>query len=413
MNPKEFLLYITKNNINGMVYAGQHVGHKNDNYLGSGRGKFHMDIKRYGRESFTRRYLNIEISSKEEMDRKEIQLIRIVKALYKTKCYNVHVGGTGGYLLHYATPEFRKEVGKRISKGKFEQYKNGQTEDQLLGRKRQSQTLKNKFKYDLNHKYKFIRATIKTSEILKNRYATHGRSLKEIEASKRLRESGQYQVKFKILFVDGTQETHECNHANFRKMFGIENYLLNKLRIYKSFAITGKFKVNDNNYAIGTQFIYISDNRKIKIYKTSITAEPINMETQNIENLQKGIKAIIEEKYKGSFKYIKELLFVNTFGNDALALLKGKTSFMDNLPYAFTTRVRSFVDGVFENPKCYCGNLTKFDTHVGWREYCSLKCGMSSDKKKEKTKQTSKDRYGVENYTKSKSYKDNFSKTHW
>lgn len=56
---------------------------------------------------------------------------------------------------------------------------------------------------------------------------------------------------------------------------------------------------------------------------------------------------------------------------------------------------------------CYCGNKTRFlNLNRGFIKYCSHKCAMNSKEKKEKTKQTTIKRYGVENIFQSKEMRE-------
>lgn len=63
-------------------------------------------------------------------------------------------------------------------------------------------------------------------------------------------------------------------------------------------------------------------------------------------------------------------------------------------------------------PKCYCGNSVKFiDMKKGFREFCSKKCMYNSKSIKEKRKETSIKKYGVDNPSKSREVKKKVKKT--
>jgi hypothetical protein len=104
------------------------------------------------------------------LDLLERKLIRRLKYKYGKNCYNIHIGGTGGYLLHYCDENYRKEISKRISLGKKEQYKYGQTELQKLGRIKQSLTMKEKYQNDESFKQMHLKKCKENSIKLKEFY---------------------------------------------------------------------------------------------------------------------------------------------------------------------------------------------------------------------------------------------------
>ena len=94
-------IYITTNNINGKRYIGQKKfdspksNHYNKwiTYLGSGK-VIKQAIEIYGEKNFTRQIISF-CKTKEEMDKQEIELIKILKAKESPNYYNIADGGEG------------------------------------------------------------------------------------------------------------------------------------------------------------------------------------------------------------------------------------------------------------------------------------------------------------------------------
>lgn len=153
-----------------------------------------------------------------------------------------------------------------------------------------------------------------------------------------------------------------------------------------------------------------------------------------MEPLKSKITQLLETKYEGSYRFIKEKMFISNFGNEAFNEILENTSFLNDSHYAFSVRVRSFIEGVKENPKCKaCGKLTIFNSNNGWQQSCSRTCHaksedrmmklketnikkygasnyLASEEGKLKTKMSNVERYGVDNYAKSEEFKSKFKK---
>ena len=149
-----------------------------------------------------------------------------------------------------------------------------------------------------------------------------------------------------------------------------------------------------------------------------------------MEEIKQKILNFLKEKYNGSFRFIKEKMFIENFGKDIYDLIKNNTIFLNDTNYAFSVNVRSFIEDIKENPKCVvCGKLTIFNSNNGWQATCSRSCHMkspdrinklkntnlekygntnflSSTEGKNKIKETFLKKYGVDNYAKSKEYKE-------
>jgi len=103
-----FIIYQTTNLFNGRFYIGKHQTKDiNDGYLGSGKA-LTSAIKKHGKQSFAREILKL-CESKEEMDRIEESLVT-EDLLKDPKCYNIRLGGTGGFDHIWKNPETRKKL---------------------------------------------------------------------------------------------------------------------------------------------------------------------------------------------------------------------------------------------------------------------------------------------------------------
>ena len=99
---QEWYVYEITNNVNGKTYIGQHVKKNEDfnKYLGSGTN-IRKAIEKYGKESFTKRILVDNITSKEDVDRIELEEINKAKAIGKAE-YNILTSQYTPY-AHYLT----------------------------------------------------------------------------------------------------------------------------------------------------------------------------------------------------------------------------------------------------------------------------------------------------------------------
>jgi hypothetical protein len=248
---KEFLLYITVNNVNGKVYGGQHIGYKSDDYIGSGPTIFLKAVKKYGKENFTRRWLKLKINSKEKLDTLERKLIRRLKYKYGNNCYNIHVGGTGGYLLHYCSPEYRKEVSKRISEGKLEQYKNGPSDAQLKGRVKQSLKLKEKYKTDKDYAERNKLYCQQNSIRLKEYIQKYGLTQNQKAAIKKLKEHGQFKLKYEVTYPNGDVKEFIHNYTSFVNETKMEGSVFTKLNKNQTIVIKRRTAMTRHNFESG------------------------------------------------------------------------------------------------------------------------------------------------------------------
>jgi len=251
---KEYLLYITKNNINNKIYAGKHIGYKSDSYIGSGPTYFLKAVKKYGKENFTRRWLKIRINTEEDLNRLERRLIRILKHYWRNNCYNIHEGGTGGDPCKYFSYYTRQEINKRISESKKRQYERGQTYNQLIGRKKQSITLITKNNRNGDFYNEMLKKQKDKGRRLSIRIKEQGLTEKEKQRNHANMLNGKYKLEYTITLPDGTSFTYKHNSRNFMRMHNVEGHIfaiINKKGEYRVNRRTVKTK---HNYPVGTIF---------------------------------------------------------------------------------------------------------------------------------------------------------------
>jgi hypothetical protein len=114
---KNWIVYITHNIINGKIYIGYHKISNNkfdDGYLGSGK-LFKRAIKKYGKEKFIRRTL--EICTEENVGEREEYWIDKLKSRDPLIGYNISKGGFGGNVAPWTNK--RKEKISNMHQGKI------------------------------------------------------------------------------------------------------------------------------------------------------------------------------------------------------------------------------------------------------------------------------------------------------
>lgn len=147
------------------------------------------------------------------------------------------------------------------------------------------------------------------------------------------------------------------------------------------------------------------------------------LEKDNI--IRERILNYINDEYEGSFRFLKYKMFIEQFGIDSYIRILEKTERIPRNEHAFSTIVRSFIEGVETIPKCVldsCSNLVKFNTNSGWQKYCSHSCSANSGDRLDRMvgsrnyfadpnnitriKNNNLLKYGVTNYTQTEEYKN-------
>lgn len=86
-------IYLTTNMVNGKIYIGQHIAQRfePEKYIGSGLTLLRA-IKKYGKDAFKNELL-CECFSREELNAKEIEYIKLYNSTDYTIGYNISSGG--------------------------------------------------------------------------------------------------------------------------------------------------------------------------------------------------------------------------------------------------------------------------------------------------------------------------------
>jgi len=115
---KYYLIYKITNHINGKFYIGKRVTtDPNDYYLGSGK-LIRRAVKKYGKESFSKEIL-FYLNDREEMAKKEADIVT-EDVVNNPLCYNLRLGGKGGFTLEEARKgnKAMRAVGGHIKGGR-------------------------------------------------------------------------------------------------------------------------------------------------------------------------------------------------------------------------------------------------------------------------------------------------------
>ena len=140
------------------------------------------------------------------------------------------------------------------------------------------------------------------------------------------------------------------------------------------------------------------------------------------------IVSFLNEKYKGSTRFLKPKMFINEFGKEAFDEITSKINWMEE---PFSLRVFCYLNDILEKPKCkMCENDVKFNpTELHFQTYCCNDCRykdheyiktvrektnlekygasnvFASKYGMEKIKETNLQKYGTDNYCKTDEYK--------
>ena len=147
MKKLKHILYKITNTVNGRYYLGVHSTYKiDDYYMGSGK-LLKADIKKYGKDKFTKQVLFI-FDEIDHMLHMESQLVT-EEVIQDPNSYNIRMGGCGyfGRLMKYQrVSKIPKEQHKNILKGEL------RTEAQKQASVKHSQRMKNITPWNLGKK---------------------------------------------------------------------------------------------------------------------------------------------------------------------------------------------------------------------------------------------------------------------
>lgn len=254
---KKFELYITTNTANGKIYGGKHSYSSitRGDYIGSGF-RLKRAVAKYGREAFTTRVLRLNIKDMDDLNKREIRLIRLLKHMFGDRCYNIHRGGGGGDYYMYLTPEERIAVNRNISEGKRKQYARGQTTKQLDGRKRQRETLMNRHRTDPEFAAYMLEAQRKKGKSFSERIRTVGHTEAELIGHQNHRDNGNYQLTYDIIYPDGAVVTETMSSKKFKQKYHTDDMVFSNLNKHRTTVIKKRLAyITKHPFPAGTRFV--------------------------------------------------------------------------------------------------------------------------------------------------------------
>lgn len=129
--------------------------------------------------------------------------------------------------------------------------------------------------------------------------------------------------------------------------------------------------------------------------------------------MRERIQEFIDQKYKGSLRFLKDKLFIKTFGQINYKSVIDYTNFLDP-SQPFSHRVYCYLNNISSIPKCKtCKNNTNYNTNTGYQIYCSNTCRFAdNDTIQNKKRKTNLEKYGSTNVLASKHGKDLSTVTH-
>ena len=145
--------------------------------------------------------------------------------------------------------------------------------------------------------------------------------------------------------------------------------------------------------------------------------------------MKRQIINFLNEKYKGTTRFIKPKMFIENFGKEPYDLIESTISWIKE---PFSLKVFCYINDILKEPTCKtCGKSVPFKcSELKFQTYCSIKCKfqdnetiqsikrktcmekygainvLASDYGKEKMKKTFLEKYGMDNYTKTEEYKE-------
>ena len=251
MRTKTYELYITKNLITGCVYGGKHTyTTKRGKYLGSGY-RLKRAIKKYGAANFSVKILRLHVENDDELNKKEIRLIRLLRHIFKDKCYNLHRGGSGGNYYMYLDVHERQEINMKISTSKKRQYSEGQTDAQIQGRLKQSSSLKKKLQ-DPEYYAFLLEKQKQKGRTLSLRIQKNGFTDKEIERNRKKTENGIRQITYQIIIPELPIVTETLSSKKFRLKYKTDDYVYTRLRIDGMYVFTRRTTKTKHEFPVGT-----------------------------------------------------------------------------------------------------------------------------------------------------------------
>ena len=118
--------------------------------------------------------------------------------------------------------------------------------------------------------------------------------------------------------------------------------------------------------------------------------------------MKEKIITFLNEKYKGTTRFLKPKMFIENFGKEAYDLIESTIPWITE---PFSLKVFCYINDILEKSVCkMCGKDVKFNaTELKFQTYCSNPCRFADDAHiKEKSAKTNLEKYGAENVFASK-----------
>ena len=127
--------------------------------------------------------------------------------------------------------------------------------------------------------------------------------------------------------------------------------------------------------------------------------------------LKNSIQNFVDANHKGSYRFLKDKLFIKTFGQQAFADLMHATNYLD-AEDPLSLRVHCYMNDINTYPTCkMCTSRVKFNSNKGWLTYCSNECRYKDyDCIQHKKRATNMEKYGSTNVLASRYVLDNRKK---
>lgn len=118
--------------------------------------------------------------------------------------------------------------------------------------------------------------------------------------------------------------------------------------------------------------------------------------------MKEKIITFLNDKYKGTTRFLKPKMFIENFGKESYELIESTIPWVTE---PFSLKVFCYINDILEKPVCkICGKDTKFNpTELRFQTYCSNPCRYADDRYiKQKSSKTNLEKYGAENVFASK-----------
>jgi hypothetical protein len=236
-------IYKTTNIVNKKFYVGKHSQKtsKKDTYMGSGN-VIQMAIKKYGKENFTKEIISYHASS-EDAFIEECNVVTI-DLVNDDMCYNIHVGGVGGYAPGLFRTDAHSKAISESKKGKSftKDHKQALSKCQHEYLKHNKHNGNHKIyvmdkEHNIIHQYESIKATIVAENVSHHLIATSIKNkhyLNDLIFTKNKNENSVYTTKI-IKRPDYKAISEKVAKAQSKKVYAT-NKITGDVRVFESLS---------------------------------------------------------------------------------------------------------------------------------------------------------------------------------